>query len=215
MTKPVRHYTSDALDVTYDAQRCIHAAECVRGLPAVFNPQQRPWIQLDAADADSITQVVLRCPTGALHVVRKDGGADEPLPEHNRISIVVDGPLYLHGRLHICAADGTTLLEDTRVALCRCGMSTNKPFCDNTHTHVKFTDDGQIGDHNLAAFTEEGELTITLSPNGPILLSAPFELHSADGNTILYGQKAALCRCGGSQRKPFCDGTHQQQGFQG
>ena len=53
MSSQPKRYTSDAIDVTFDTQRCIHAAECVRGLPAVFDTSQRPWIQPANAGADA------------------------------------------------------------------------------------------------------------------------------------------------------------------
>ena len=58
MTGKIHRYTSADIDVTYDAKRCIHAAECVRGLPAVFDTQKRPWVQPDNANADAVAEVV-------------------------------------------------------------------------------------------------------------------------------------------------------------
>lgn len=57
---------------------------------------------------------------------------------------------------------------------------------------------------------------ITVRPNGPYLVEGPVELHDPTGNKIdTAGQaKIALCRCGGSVNKPFCDGTHSKIGFQ-
>ena len=37
MSDKVRHYADEEIDITYDSRRCIHVAECIRGLPAVFN----------------------------------------------------------------------------------------------------------------------------------------------------------------------------------
>ena len=73
----LRHYTSEAIDVSYDARRCIHAAECIRGLPAVFDTDRRPWILPTGASADAIAAVIENCPSGALHYTRRDGGARE------------------------------------------------------------------------------------------------------------------------------------------
>jgi uncharacterized Fe-S cluster protein YjdI len=61
-----KHYTGAAVGVSYDPVRCRHAAECVRGLPAAFDTDRRPWILPDGADAEDIVRVVARCPTGAL-----------------------------------------------------------------------------------------------------------------------------------------------------
>ena len=59
-------YRSEKITVSFDLQRCIHARECVRGLPEVFDTEKRPWIQPDNTEPDTITTVVLRCPSGAL-----------------------------------------------------------------------------------------------------------------------------------------------------
>ncbi len=107
------------------------------------------------------------------------------------------------------------MLEDTRVALCRCGMSANKPFCDNTHRREGFADAGSVpGDASTDATTEPGPLTITPLPREPLALHGRFELASADGQHVVRGEKATLCRCGGSRNKPFCDGTHRKRVFE-
>lgn len=139
MDEKIRAYEGDDVIVRYSVRRCIHAEECVHGLPGVFDPQQRPWIDPDGAPADAVAAVILRCPTGALHYERKDGGAEEPIPEENTIRVAPDGPLYVRGDLEITTPDGTVLLRETRAALCRCGASKIKPFCDNSHEDIGFT----------------------------------------------------------------------------
>ena len=57
-------------------------------------------------------------------------------------------------------------------------------------------------------------VTIKVTNNGPLLVQGDFNLIDADGKEIPV-KKAALCRCGGSTTKPFCDGTHSKVGFQG
>lgn len=212
-----KRYHSDAIDVTYDVRRCIHAAECVRGLPAVFNTQQRPWIQPAAADADAIAAVVQRCPTGALHFARHDGGAAEQPDIRNTIDPQRDGPYYVRGSVTIQQPDGTTLTQETRAALCRCGASQNKPFCDNSHRASGFQASSFRGDGELPVNAQPADadaLTIIPSTNGPLLLRGAFELVDADGVVHYRGRRAALCRCGGSANKPFCDGSHARNGFQ-
>lgn len=140
----IRHYRGETIDVTYDARRCIHAAECVRGLPAVFDTRRRPWILPSAASADEIAKVVARCPSGALHFTRCDGGAVEAPDVPTTVVPVPRGPLYVRGRLELRSADGAVRIEETRVALCRCGRSENKPFCDNSHRAARFDDPGAI-----------------------------------------------------------------------
>lgn len=131
-------YESDDIEVWYDLKRCIHAAECVRGLPRVFDPNARPWIQPEHAAADEVAAVVERCPTGALTYERKDGSAGESKPEGNVVRLVEDGPLYFHGALRVEDPGGRCPETETRVALCRCGASKHKPFCDNSHVEAGF-----------------------------------------------------------------------------
>lgn len=61
-----QEYQTDAIRVTYDPDVCKHAAECLRGLPQVFNVGAKPWIQPQHADAPAVAEQVGRCPTGAL-----------------------------------------------------------------------------------------------------------------------------------------------------
>jgi CDGSH-type Zn-finger protein len=57
-------------------------------------------------------------------------------------------------------------------------------------------------------------ITIKIKDNGPYIVEGEFRLTDMQGNEIPI-RKAALCRCGGSTTKPFCDGTHSKIGFQG
>ena len=59
------------------------------------------------------------------------------------------------------------------------------------------------------------EVEIKVQENGPYLVYGPFRLVDADGNEHELGDRkvVALCRCGGSTTKPFCDGTHSRKGF--
>ena len=228
-----RRYTSDAITVTFAAPRCIHAAECVRGLPAVFDRNRRPWILPSAATAEEIAAVIERCPTGALHYERIDGGPAERPDARNTLHVRARGPYYVRGKLRVVMADGELYLEDVRVAFCRCGQSQLKPFCDNSHIAAGFDDPGAVvlpGTAGQASTTQDaaepggetsgessgkhGELSIKLRANGPLRLDGEFELISADRQTIYRGTETALCRCGGSANKPFCDGSHRHNGFQ-
>lgn len=135
---PRRVYAGDALEVHWEPRLCIHVKNCVRGLPGVFDPDARPWVDVDAAGADEIAATVLTCPTGALHFRRLDGGAQEEAPEATTVEPRPDGPLFVRGRVRIVDAAGDLVREDTRLALCRCGGSRNKPFCDGSHRRIGF-----------------------------------------------------------------------------
>jgi uncharacterized Fe-S cluster protein YjdI/CDGSH-type Zn-finger protein len=133
-----RVYRSDKIAVSWEPKLCIHAGNCFRGLPEVFKPQSRPWISVDAAAADKIAEVVLTCPTGALHFERLDDGPQETQPDRTIIEARPNGPLYVRGQVRITGLGGRLIREDTRLALCRCGRSENKPFCDGSHRRVGF-----------------------------------------------------------------------------
>ncbi len=215
MEQKIREYTSDAINVRYDIKRCIHAEECIHGAPAVFDTSKRPWIQPDQAPADEIATVIERCPTGALHYERHDGGAAESTPTENTIRIGTNGPLYMRGNVSIADEDGNVLLQDTRVAMCRCGASHNKPLCDNSHLDANFQASG-TADHpetNLADITTGGEISLIPTVNGPLVIEGNFEILNADKEIVYRGDSTALCRCGGSKNKPFCDGSHHIIGF--
>jgi uncharacterized Fe-S cluster protein YjdI len=139
-------YETDAITVSFDPGRCIHSAECVRGLPAVFDPRRKRWIQPEHASAEAVAEVVARCPTGALQVRRPDGSAAQPAPAAAPSTVTVtasaNGPLFVRGPVRVLDAAGNLLREDDRVALCRCGATANPPFCDGSHARVGFRPGG-------------------------------------------------------------------------
>jgi uncharacterized Fe-S cluster protein YjdI len=138
---PTRTYSGRAIEVDWEPRFCIHVQNCVRNLPQVFKADERPWVVIDGADADAVAATVEMCPTGALHYRRLDGGPQETAEDDMTVEPRPNGPLFLRGRLRIVGDDGAVIREDTRMALCRCGGSANKPFCDGTHRRIGFTTD--------------------------------------------------------------------------
>jgi len=132
-----KKYAGNGIDVFFEPALCIHAARCVHGLPDVFDPAKRPWIQPQNADADALASVIERCPSGALHYARAEG-EPEVADSSDTVSLVASGPLYVRGDITLKLQDGTVVRQDTRLALCRCGDSKNKPFCDNSHIVAAF-----------------------------------------------------------------------------
>ena len=65
-------YPGPIVDVSFDLEICQHAAECVRGMPEIYNTKRRPWINMRRVDtaekADEFREVTLRCPSGALQL---------------------------------------------------------------------------------------------------------------------------------------------------
>ena len=138
MEQPARIYENDAIAIAWYPKRCIHAARCIAGLPDVFDPRRQPWVMLGDHTADDLAEIVQHCPSGALHFTRKDGGAQEAASDEAIVLAVPNGPLYVRGDVTIANESGTEIRQDTRMALCRCGHSENKPFCDNTHRRIGF-----------------------------------------------------------------------------
>lgn len=135
---PGRVYGDERIEVRWEPRLCIHVKNCVHRLGAVFDPERRPWIDVTAAEADEIAETVLSCPTGALHFRRLDGGPQEEPIDQPTVVPRTDGPLFLRGQFRIEDSEGNLLREDTRLALCRCGASGNKPFCDGSHLRIGF-----------------------------------------------------------------------------
>ena len=133
-----REYGNEQIVVSWEPQYCIHTANCLNAEPEVFDSMRRPWIKLEPATAERIAAAVMRCPTGALHFRRIDAGPQEPVPEETTVEPRTNGPLFVRGKLRFVTPRGDVIREDTRVALCRCGQSSNKPFCDGTHRVVGF-----------------------------------------------------------------------------
>ncbi len=216
MADKILVYSGRDIEISYDVRRCIHAGECANGLPEVFDPKARPWVNPDGATADTVAEVIRRCPTGALQYRRIDQGAEESAPGSNTVTIAADGPVYLHGRVRVLDSGGNLMVENTRVALCRCGASKNKPFCDNSHTGASFQDAGDIADPSGLASeerTDSAALEVSCFDDGPFQFKGAMTLKDGFGDQVGTGNSTFLCRCGASQNKPFCDGSHKRIGF--
>src|SRR5579863_4295494 len=206
-----RHqYKGKDITVLYDAQRCIHARECVRGAPEVFSPEAKPWVDPDNSEAQALALVIRRCPTGALHYQAGDPKLAERPEPSNTVRTTPDGPLFVRGNISLVIAEGRQLLSDTRVALCRCGASRNKPFCDNSHHAAGFAEPGiaSPGESAASEMATTGKLIVLPTANGPLHLQGQVTIRNASGEVIFEGIETWLCRCGGSANKPFCDGSH-------
>jgi CDGSH-type Zn-finger protein/uncharacterized Fe-S cluster protein YjdI len=198
------------ITILFDGTRCIHSRGCVLSRPDVFVPNVAgEWIHPDAATPDEVVELARDCPSGAIRYVRHDGGPDETPPKVNLVRVRENGPLAFHGELAI-EGHGTML----RATLCRCGRSANKPFCDGAHATAGFAATGEPATtptEPLAA--RDGAVVIAPREDGPLKIAGNLEIVSGTGRTIERCVKTALCRCGQSANKPFCDGTHAKVGF--
>lgn len=207
-------YQGKNIDVQWDSRLCIHIGECGYSEGDLFVGGRDPWCQPDLVDDDNVKDIVKRCPSGALSYNDKAQGDNERPAGCNTVQVSYNGPLYIQGELHIENAPQDMPGVSYRAALCRCGQSGNKPFCDNSHLKAGFEDFGAVGDTGDGLEAEGGKLTIKSVPNGPLLLSGNFAIVAGSGRTAWQGTQAALCRCGHSKNKPFCDGSHKEAGFE-
>lgn len=132
----MNEYSNGEIVVCWQPEKCIHARECVKGLPKVFNSSKNPWIDINSGTSEEIIKVIDRCPSGALSY-RKVKDPDQPTI---KIKVMKNGPLFVQGDRILIERDGKE--EDVKgpLALCRCGGSKNKPFCDGSHIRIGFDD---------------------------------------------------------------------------
>lgn len=203
-----KEYEGKEIAVSFDMKLCIHARNCFLKLPDVFDPKQRPWVQPDQAPAEEIAATIRSCPSGALRF-RYIDGAEEAPPKINRIAVLENGPLAVHGEIAI--PDAT---PETRLTLCRCGLSKNKPYCDYSHVKGGFVASGEPKPKTSSQSEESGgSITFQAVPDGPLKVAGNVEITSGTGHRIAQHQQTFLCRCGASKNKPYCDGSHKAAGF--
>jgi len=137
--KPLQVRRSETIEVTFDPNLCAHSGECLLRAPAAFNLKARPWIQPQHLDAGALARVIERCPSGALAYRRLDGGPEEQPDSEVTFRVRKDGPIWVRGIVEMVDAEGHPFTIGPRAALCRCGASGNKPFCDGSHRQAGFS----------------------------------------------------------------------------
>ena len=141
-TAPTRVYEGDGITVEWRADRCIHTANCLNELPDVFDTSARPWIDVTKADPGAIVDAVRACPTGALRYSSDALPPDDGTDEGVMIEAQPNGPLFVRGPVRVTDHEDLPITNEPRMALCRCGSSENKPFCDNTHKKIAWQEAG-------------------------------------------------------------------------
>lgn len=198
--------------IEFDGQRCIHSRNCVLSHPDVFVPNVKgEWIYPDAVAADEVIRLGQMCPSGAIRVFRNDGaGSSEAPPVVNIVRVRENGPLAIEGELLLRGAP----MAGVRATLCRCGMSKNKPFCDGAHVEAGFRATGEPEAREAPALeVRNGPVDLQPLPDGPLKIAGNLEVVSGTGRTVNKVRQAFFCRCGQSQNKPYCDGSHKAAGF--
>jgi len=201
----------ERIQVTSNGKLCIHSRFCVTGAPKVFLANVKgPWIHPDDMEVEALAGVARECPSGSIQYKRKDGGPQEHAPPVNLVRTLEGGPYAFRGDLRI---DGKP--HGYRLTLCRCGASKNKPFCDGSHHEIGFEASGEplTGDKTAMLAVRDGPIEIAPQTDGPLMVRGNMEIVSGTGRMVARIQAARFCRCGHSNTKPFCDGTHVKVGF--
>ena len=144
--------------------------------------------------------------------------SEKPSYPGNTIMVRPDGPLICGSETAVIIqdADGTIIKQSKEVALCRCGGSSNKPFCDGSHKCNGFQAEQEFTDEKAEDINAlDGDLIITVKANAMLSIKGPVTIFSRSGQSVTTRSRAAICRCGQSGNKPFCDISHKQYGFEG
>jgi len=139
----IKHYNREDLTVVWKPDLCIHSTKCWRDLGHVFNPQQRPWVNMDGAALSEIKHQVDCCPSGALSYLENNLLADAETNDTENgttIEVMKSGPLLVYGNVTVKDINGKEIRKSRVTAFCRCGASANKPFCDGMHKETGFKD---------------------------------------------------------------------------
>lgn len=134
----VKKYSNDEITVVWKPGSCIHSKKCWKDLIQVFNPKNRPWINLEGATNERIKEQVLACPSGALSYILNIEDNKEQVLAETKVEALENGPLLIYGTIHITNSDGKTEIKNKTTAFCRCGASLNKPYCDGAHIKTNF-----------------------------------------------------------------------------
>jgi CDGSH-type Zn-finger protein/uncharacterized Fe-S cluster protein YjdI len=212
-----RTYQTAAIRVHWDSARCIHTGICLRRLPSVFDTRARPWVDLSAADADAVADAIGHCPTGALRYERLDGGPQEQPSRPTVVLPIEDGPLLMVGDLDVKTPDGEQITRENRLTLCRCGLSRNQPFCDNSHLrrnwHSGPTSEPEEEPPPPREGAADGPTTVVPLKDASLELRGHLRIYHSDGKPLVEAGRVILCRCGQSRNKPFCDSSHEPAEF--
>lgn len=139
-------------------------------------------------------------------------GAPNLLEIPNEALIKNAGPLQITGNITLVAEDGSISYAN-HLTLCRCGRSRSKPNCDNQHIDNEFFDAGKIHEaSDIPKSNRPTKMTLSCIKDGPITFRGRLKVLNSSGQECTK-IRGALCRCGQSTNKPFCDGSHARSGF--
>ncbi len=133
-----KKYVKEDLTILWRPKKCIHAAVCVKMLPEVYNPQERPWLKPENATVAQLKAQIEACPSGALGWEMVGEKNQEQEVAGVQATVRENGPLLVKGQLEVTGIDGQKEMKSGMTAICRCGASQNKPYCDGAHAKISF-----------------------------------------------------------------------------
>lgn len=131
-------YSNSEIDIHWQPALCIHAAECIKALPKVYNPRDKPWLKIENASTEELKAQIAKCPSGALSYSQQNVAIEQEKDLQTKVQVKHNGPLIIHGNLRIIDKDGKEVSKENATTFCRCGASKNKPFCDGSHSKIGF-----------------------------------------------------------------------------
>ncbi|MBW3468645.1 (4Fe-4S)-binding protein [Arthrospiribacter ruber] len=138
-----KEYSNGEVTVIWQPEKCIHSGICVKGLPKVFKPEEKPWINIQGASTEDLVHQVKQCPSGALGLYMEEGEekpATRQEPSSQTCEVMPNGPLMVYGNIEVKLSNGEVEKKFKTTAFCRCGSSKTKPYCDGTHKNIEFKD---------------------------------------------------------------------------
>jgi uncharacterized Fe-S cluster protein YjdI len=142
MKSVTKHYTNGEVTIVWKNALCSHSKRCWTNLNAVFNPAEKPWIKPENASTEAIINQVNQCPSGALSYFMNNNqqpALEETTSSETIIEVSANGPLLVYGNINIKDHQGNETRKSKVTAMCRCGHSANKPFCDGSHVKNNFS----------------------------------------------------------------------------
>jgi len=134
------NYAGEKITIHDNRGICAHAGRCTDGLPAVWRLKQEPWIDPNGASREEIIATIRKCPSGALSYTT-EGTEHRDRDGKPSVFVAPNGPYVVSGGPDLVDTPRGEGASTDHFTLCRCGGSKNKPFCDGTHWHNKFSDD--------------------------------------------------------------------------
>jgi len=127
-----REYRGKQITVIDNRVFCSHDGTCITNLPQVFSTIVRPWIQPDRAIVEKVIDICQRCPSGALSY-KLDGKVYDSVDQEPSVTMEAYGPLNVVGGIKLTDTDAYPPQCKEHYSLCRCGLSSNPPYCEGRH----------------------------------------------------------------------------------